>query len=288
MERTVSYSGSIAASRNLIAESGESNFGVDHLLRRSLNQHFRGFILRQGEDQSDAFDVEVFRFLLAEMVALPLAPLQITISKGFLVHIGNTVRVPEGIEKIHPLLMTVVLAGTLEKLIDTGKNLICQRDQVILQRDDGLHVKIVLAAEQLQLLTDGIQRRVFPEVGPVVKTILGDLERILLVGFSLAKGSTSALFDQQRVEHAHEDPLFVQRERHYLMVTSGRLRYDPGILAERKDVGHHPAEPLACVEVLAEHDGSLTEMPHVGEHALFPLETLIPTAFISVLLKFDR
>jgi hypothetical protein len=31
------------------------------------------------------------------------------------------------------------------------------------------------------------------------------------------------------------------------MVTSGRLHYDPGILAGRKDVVHHPAEPIAWV-----------------------------------------
>ena len=91
---------------HLIAESGKSYFGVDHLLCSSLNKHFGAFILRQGEDQTGTFNVQVFRFLLAEMVSLPLTPFPVAIHKGFLAHIGNAVRVPEGIEEIHPLLMS--------------------------------------------------------------------------------------------------------------------------------------------------------------------------------------
>ena len=98
------------------------------------------------------------------------------------------------------------------------------------------------------------------------------------------KGSASALFDQQRIEHAHEDPLFVQRERYHLVVTTGRLHYDPGIFVDRRNVGHHQAELLASVRIVVGRYVNFTRNRRAASMH-FAFETSISMAFISVLIK---
>lgn len=51
--------------------------------------------------------IEIQRFLCAEMVALSLAPLLVTLGERLLADAANAVAVPEGHDKIHPFLVAV-------------------------------------------------------------------------------------------------------------------------------------------------------------------------------------
>ena len=62
---------------------------------------------------------------------------------------------------------------------------------------------------QVQLLSNCFHRGIFPQIHPVIKSILGDFHRIDLVGFDLADRSAAALLDEQRLQHGHSDTVLM-------------------------------------------------------------------------------
>ena len=116
---------------------------------------------------------------------------------------------PEGHDKIHPFLVAVSTLWAGEKLVYTGKGLVGQRNEIVLQRHHCFHVEIVLAAAQLQLLSNRIHGSIFPQIHPVVKAILCNLQSVSLVGLDLADGAAAALLDEQRIQDADVDPVLM-------------------------------------------------------------------------------
>ena len=68
------------------------------------------------------------------------------------------------------------------------------------------HVQAVLAAEQLQLLSDRIHGTIFPQIVPMFKTIFRDFYGIFLVGFHLADGTVGiVVVDHDGIDEGNKD-----------------------------------------------------------------------------------
>lgn len=103
-------------------------------------------VFRQSYNMPQAFNINILRFLKAEMVVLSFAPFTIAFSKNFFAEKGNTFAVPERFHKIYPFLVTIGLFGACEQLVDSGKNLVSKRNKVIFQGYNAFHVEVILPA----------------------------------------------------------------------------------------------------------------------------------------------
>ena len=175
---------------------------------------------------------------------------------------------PERRNKINPLLAAIRTIRAGEQLVHPRKGLVSKRSEIVLQRHHVLHVEIVLAGAQLQLFSNRFHRGIFPQVHPVVKSVLGNLHRISLVGLDLADGTASALLDEQRIQHGHTDTVLMQRRRHWLMIPACGLHERPGILPKREDVQRHPLQADLGVRILLWRQSNFTHWPQGRHHAL--------------------
>ena len=75
-------------------------YGLSH-------QQFRGLRLWNQRKQRPSILVDCRSFCLTEIVSMTLAPLLVFHSKSVQAELGNTVHVPEGLGKTHPLLAAV-------------------------------------------------------------------------------------------------------------------------------------------------------------------------------------
>ena len=93
---------------------------------------------------SDAVDVHIRRFEVAEMITLSLAPLAVTLRKSSLADQGDALTVPEGHEEIHSLLASVDTIRTGKHLVCPQKNRVSERNGAVFHCYHVLHVQIVL------------------------------------------------------------------------------------------------------------------------------------------------
>ena len=177
MAHTVSYSGSWDASRVISRpQSGQRGLSRQKLLSSRDNEQLCVLVFRQCRKMATASGVNVQRLLCTEMVSLAFAPLLVTFCKRLFAGTADAIAMPEGHDKIHPFLVAVSTLWAGEKLVYTGKGLVGQRNEIVLQRHHCFHVEIVLAAAQLQLLSNRIHGSIFPQIHPVVKAILCNLQ----------------------------------------------------------------------------------------------------------------
>ena len=91
---------------------------------------------------------------LAEVVAIPLAPLAVTLGKGGEAHVPHTVHVPKGRGKVHPFLAAVLADRAVKQVIDTGIGLIQKSNEVVLHHRLCLGVQTLLPVQCFQLSTN--------------------------------------------------------------------------------------------------------------------------------------
>ena len=82
-----------------------------------------------------------------EVVAVTFTPLVVAFGKGCAANGCDTLGVPEGDDKIYPLLTAVFAGGTVEPAINTRKGLIQQCNKVIGQRCPCFGVQIKLPVQ---------------------------------------------------------------------------------------------------------------------------------------------
>ena len=111
---------------HLGAQGGQRHLARQKLLCRCGNKQFGVVVLRQRGEMATASRVDVQRFLCAEMVALALAPLLVTLGECLLADAANAVAVPEGHDKIHPFLVAVGAFRAGEQFVHTRKGLVGQ------------------------------------------------------------------------------------------------------------------------------------------------------------------
>ena len=77
---------------------------------------------------------------LAEVIAMPSAPLVVTLGKGGETHTSHTVYMPKGRGKIHPFLAAILADRAVKQGIDTGIGLTQKSDEVVFHHRLGLGV----------------------------------------------------------------------------------------------------------------------------------------------------
>ena len=95
---------------------------------------------------------------LAEVVAMPLAPLTVTLGKGCKVHASHTVHMPKSRGKVHPFLAAVLADRAVEQVVDAGIGLVKKGDEVVLHHRLGLGVQALLPVQRFQLHTNRVHR----------------------------------------------------------------------------------------------------------------------------------
>ena len=67
--------------------------------------------------------------------------------------ISDTVHMPVGVDKVHPLLAAVTASGAVEEVVGSRKGLIKKRNEVILHGGLLLHVEAELPVHGFQLVS---------------------------------------------------------------------------------------------------------------------------------------
>ena len=67
-----------------------------------------------------ASDVDRNGAALAEIVAMPFAPLAVTLGKGSEAHTSHAVHMPKGCGEVHLLLTTILTDGAVKQGVDAG------------------------------------------------------------------------------------------------------------------------------------------------------------------------
>ena len=88
------------------------------LVRSLLNQQLGGFRCRNQHHGRFGEGVNLFSLALLEDVAVPLAPLLVTLGKGVQTVLSDAVYMPEGIGEIYPLLRTVLANRAVKAFTD--------------------------------------------------------------------------------------------------------------------------------------------------------------------------
>ena len=196
---------------HLRAQDGQRGFGRGQLLCRSRDEQFGVAVLGQSRDMAHAVHIQFRRFPFVEMVAFPLAPLAVALCESRLADQTNALAMPKCYDEINPLLVAISAFRAGKQLVYTWKDFVSEGNEIVLQRHHIFHVEIVLAGAQLQLFSNRFHRGIFPQIYPVVKSVLGNLHCIGLVGLDLADGTSAALLDEQWVYHGHADTVLMQR-----------------------------------------------------------------------------
>ena len=143
-----------------------------------------------------------------------------------------------------------------------------------------LHIEIILAAEDLQLLSQSVHRSIFAQFSPAVKSESCNFQSILLVILDLADSGACAIpVDGDGVDDGNEYPMVIQFPGDWFVVSSSYLHVNARIFTECEDLIRQTLQ-TDCIA----HDmmGVRTTSP-IGRRiatVLLPLETSIPTAFI--------
>ena len=166
------------------------------------------------------------------MIPLPLAPLAVALRKSSLADQGDALTVPEGHDEIHPLLASVGTVRAGKHFVYPRKDLVSERNEVILQCHHVLHVQIVLPWGQLQLLSGCFHGCIFPQIHPIIKPVFGNLSGVCFVSLDLSDGTAAALLDEQRIHHRDTDAMLMQSCRYRLMVTACGLHNHPRVFSQ--------------------------------------------------------
>lgn len=105
---------------------------------------------------------------LVEIVAIPLAPLVVTLGKGGKAHIPYTVHMPKSRGKVHPFLTAVLADRAAKPRVDAEISLLQKSDAVVLHHRLGLGVQTLLPVQRFQLSTNCVHRRMLVQFRPVV------------------------------------------------------------------------------------------------------------------------
>ena len=108
------------------------------------------------------------------MVALPFTPLLVTLGKCFFTNVADAFTVPKRRGKVYPLLVAVGAFRAGEQLVHPREGLVGQRNEIVLQRHNGFHVKAILAAIKFELLSNCFHRSILLQLNPVVQPIFGN------------------------------------------------------------------------------------------------------------------
>ena len=156
----------------------------------------------------------------AEVIAVPAAPFEVALVEGIQTEPGNTVQMPEGIDKIHPLLAAVAAHRAVKQRTKSRKALLQQRDEVVGAGRAVLAGQLILAVQGLELITNRVHRGILTQFVPVVKSESGDLHSVGLIRLAPAQLSISVLLDEQRIERRDEETGSVQKLRYRFVITS--------------------------------------------------------------------
>ena len=258
-------------SLELFYSPGNSIEGINGLPDQPLGQivlwYHGNLVFRSGIDFGS--------FVAAEIVAVSLAPLAVTLREGGLAHTPDTVYVPKRRGKVHPLLRPILTGRAAEQGVDTGVGLIQEGDEVVLHRGFHLGVQSVLPVQRFQLVTNHIHGSILPQFSPVVKAIFRNFLGIGLVGLDLAQRVVSIVLDKFRIHRADVQPRVMEELSHRLIVPSGMLHDYPRLTVQAFQVVCQLLEFTAGVTHSKRFCHHLAQRPHNRYHAL-PLGNINP------------
>ena len=252
---------------HLSAQNSQRGLSGGQLLCRSSDEQLGVAVLGQSRDMAHAVHIQFRRFSIIEMVTFPLAPFAVALGESRFAGQADTFAMPECRDEINPFLASIGTIRAGEQFVCPWKGLVSKRNEIVLQRHHILHVEIVLARAELQLFSNRFHRGIFPQIYPVVKSVLGDFHSVCFVSLDLADGTSAALLDEQWVYHGHADTVLMQRRRHWLMIPARGLHERPGIFPQRKDVQRHPLKANLGMRILLWLQDNLTHWPQGRHHA---------------------
>ena len=144
------------------------------------------------------------------MVTFPLAPFAVTLGKSVLAGQADTVTMPERHHKIDPFHAPIGTFRAGEQFVYAWKSFVGKRNEIVFQCHHIFHVEVVLAGTQFQLFSNCFHRSIFPQIYPVVKSVLRNFHSVGLVRFDLADGTSAALFDEQWIDHGNTDTITIR------------------------------------------------------------------------------
>ena len=243
---------------------GNSIEGIDGLPDQPLGQivlwYHGNLVFRSGIDFGS--------FIAAEIVAVSLAPLAVTLCESGLAHTPNTVCVPKRRGKVHPLLRPILTGRAAEQGVDTGIGLVQEGDEVVLHRGFHLGVQSVLPVQRFQLVTNCVHGSILPQFPPVVKTVFRNFPRISLVRFDLAQGVVPIILNELRVHRADIQPSIVEVLSHRFIVPPGMLHDHPRLTVQAFQVVCQLLEFTAGVTHWKRFCHHLAQRPYDRYHAL--------------------
>ena len=116
--------------------------------------------------------------------ALLSAPLLVLGGKGFLRQATDTFAMPESSYKVHPLFAAIGAGRTGKQAVCIRESGVQQGDQVVFQHGLYFGILLVLPVAGLQHEPGILFRDISRKCEPVVKTVVGQLHGILLVGLA--------------------------------------------------------------------------------------------------------
>ena len=147
-------------------------------------QKFCRLCFRHDTEASTGGDINVQRLIFTEIVAVLSAPLLVLGGKGFLRQATDTFAMPESSYKVHPLFAAIGAGRTGKQAVCIRESGVQQGDQVVFQHGLYFGILLVLAVAGLQHEPGIFFRDISRKCEPVVKTVVGQLHGILLVGLA--------------------------------------------------------------------------------------------------------
>ena len=196
---------------------------------------------------------------LAEVIAFPPAEGPVTLGEGFQAGFADTVDMPEGSGKVDPFLKTVLAGGAGKKGVHARIGHIQERDEVVPGSDLLFGKEVHLRVERFKLGSNVIHRRILSQIGPVVKSVAGDLSGIGGIGLDLADGVIAKVADEVWVDSGDEDAGVSRAAKDGLVIAAGAFHNSPGIAVKGEDVflkAVQSAERVGHIKGLPEGDAA--------------------------------
>lgn len=253
---------------HFVPERGQRGGSDSELGHRLLHQELGGIGLGHDAEMPTGGGIDVQGLVLAEVVAMLLAPLLILGCKCLFGQPTDTFTVWESGNKVHPFLTSVSPGRACKQAVRVWKSGVEQGDQIVFKHGLYFGALLVLSVCGFQHKPHLILRDVSGQRQPVVEAVVGQLERVLLIGLGPPQAVVPVAMHQHGVHHGNVKARIVEEAGHRQMVVPRGLHHNTGLVAQFSQPARQLTQLNAGVSHLKRRDHHLSQRTHDGNHAL--------------------
>ena len=253
---------------HFVSERNQGGGSGPELEHRLIHQELGRIGFGHDAEMPTGGGVDVQRLILAEVVAMLLAPLLVLGCKSLFGQPADALTVPEGRYKVHPLLAAVCPGGTGKQAVCVRKSGVEQSNQIVFEH--GLHfgALLILAICGFQHKPYLILRDVPGQRQPVVEAVAGQLNGVLFIGLGPPQSVVPVAMYQHGIYNGNVKPGIVKEAGNWQMVVPCGLHHDTGLAIQALQPSGQLAQLSIGVPYLKGRDHHLPQRPHDGNHAL--------------------